>query len=193
MSYLGVPLETKTRGDGPLADWCFLLGRLVLPLLCFYLLFSVFCLLFFFSLFSASSFFFFSLGFLLCFSPLCVFLLSIRSPLFSYSVVSLPPVSLCFFSIVFLFCSLPPLSPLNSSSYRGVPSLHKPTSLFLISMASGVGFLLELGRQQTCRGRTVGGRLRLGLQRRVRRGSLIGLGTLADQNQSVLACVELST
>jgi len=154
---------------------------------------SVFCLLFFFSLFSASSFFFFSLGFLLCFSPLCVFLLSIRSPLFSYSVVSLPPVSLCFFSIVFLFCSLPPLSPLNSSSYRGVPSLHKPTSLFLISMASGVGFLLELGRQQTCRGRTVGGRLRLGLQRRVRRGSLIGLGTLADQNQSVLACVELST
>jgi hypothetical protein len=35
--------------------------------------------------------------------------------------------------------------------------------------------------------------LGLKLQRRVRRGGLIGLGTLADQNQYVPTCVELST
>jgi hypothetical protein len=54
------------------------------------------------------------------------------------------------------------LFSLNSSIYKGVPSLHKPTSLLLISMAWGVDFLLGLGRQQSCHGRTVGGRLRLG-------------------------------
>ena len=52
---------------------------------------------------------------------------------------------------------------------------------------------MERKHQQSCHCWTVGGRLWLGLQRRVRRWSLIGLGTLADQNQFVPACVELST
>jgi len=160
--------------------------------------FSVFLLSLFLSLSPLFSLVFSPFFFLLSslFSFLCFL-----SPVLSSSPAFSPLIFFCspHCFLFFVFCPL--FSPLLRSLlpflvvllgiYRGFSVTSAHVSFPDKHGVGGVGFLQGLGRQESCHGRTVGGRLRPGLQRRVRRGSLIGLGTLADQNQSALACVEL--